>query len=75
MYLDYKEFKGISKNIKQVFEAWFENLKQFKDMIRGQIGRKSDRTGVSNLISLEKNPIKDRLDQIIVFRHQHYKLK
>mmetsp|Transcript_10644 Transcript_10644/g.10732 ORF Transcript_10644/g.10732 Transcript_10644/m.10732 type:complete len:296 (+) Transcript_10644:1246-2133(+) len=75
MYLEQKDFKVISKNIRHVFEVWFESLKGFKDMIRTQVTKRSDRTGITNLLNLEKNPIKDRLDALIQFRYQHHKLK
>ena len=64
----------ISKDLKQVFDAWGTNFKSFKEMVRGLVTKKSDKTGINNLINLDKNIFKERLDQIILFRYQHYKL-
>ena len=75
MLLEYEDFKReISKNIKQVFAVWGDNLKSFREQIRQQASRRPDRQGLQ-FLNLERNPLRDRLDQIISFRHHHQKLK
>ena len=53
---------------------WGENLKSFKEQVRNQTSRRQEKSGIQTL-GLEKNPLRERLDNIISFRLHHHKLK
>jgi hypothetical protein len=46
MFIDYKELKVISTDIKEVFESWFTHLKAFRELVRSHIPRSRDRSGI-----------------------------
>lgn len=75
MLLDHNDFKKeISRDVKQVFAVWQDNLKGFKEQIRQQTSRIKDKSGIQ-LLNLERGPLRERIENIITFRHHHQKLK
>jgi len=75
MYIDYKDFKQIRQSFRKVFETWFQHIKQFREMVRTSVSRRTEQAGIHNFQTLEKNVLKERLDEISNFRYQHHKLK
>lgn len=75
MLVDYKtEFKAIRKGIKQVFSTWVDRLRDFKEITRTLVTVRAQRQGI-NYSEMEKNPLRERLENIMAFRFNHHKLQ
>lgn len=74
MHLEYADFKEIRKLYMAVYQVWQENISSFKDNV-GKTRRMDNRSDFGKFKNLEQDPLKERLENITIFRQQHHKLK
>jgi len=74
MHLDYTEFDGLKKEIQSVFVLLFDKINDFRNMINSNRSR-LDQQSNKVMDGIMKNPLKERLERIFVFRKHHYKFR
>jgi dynein heavy chain 1 len=74
MHLDYSEFDVLKKEIQNVFALLFEKINDFRNMINSNRSR-LDQQSNKVMDGIMKNPLKERLERIFVFRKHHYKFR
>lgn len=74
MHLDYQEFEGLKKEIQSVFVLLFDKINDFRTMINSNRSR-LDQTSSRVMDNIMKNPLKERLERIFLFRKHHHKFR
>jgi dynein heavy chain 1 len=74
MHLDYPEFENLKKDIRNVFQILSDRINEFKNMINNHRAR-LDQTSQRVMDNIMKNPLKERLERIFVFRMHHHRFK
>lgn len=74
MHLEYQEFENLKKEIRTVFQILSDRINDFKNMINNHRAR-LDQTSQKVMDNIMKNPLKERLERIFVFRMHHHRFK
>lgn len=75
MHLDYPEFENLKKEIQTVFTVLFDKITDFRNMVGSSGKSRLDATSQKVMDNIVKNPLKERLERIFVFRKHHNRFK
>jgi dynein heavy chain 1 len=74
MHLDYQEFENLKKEIQSVFQILFDRINDFRNMINSHRSR-LDPQSTRVMENIMRNPLKERLERIFIFRKHHHRFK
>jgi hypothetical protein len=74
MHLDYQEFEVLNKDIRTVFVLLFDKINDFRNIINSHRSR-LDQASSKVMDNIMKNPLKERLEKIFMFRKHHHKFQ
>jgi dynein heavy chain 1 len=74
MHLDHSEFESLKKEIQLVFTVLFEKIGDFRAML-GTNRARLDATSQKVMDNILKNPLKERLERIFIFRKHHHRFR
>jgi dynein heavy chain 1 len=73
MHLDYQEFERLMAQLNQVFEVWDEQLKDFTNVAREIVRKRSEKFIPIKVVTAHSR-LQERINFIWNFRRQHYQL-